>query len=76
MTTAVLNTKINEIEKKIPNHYKYISTPEFNKLTGESYAARLKQANLVIKTDFDDRLKSFNKPITSNETKHFKFKKS
>ena len=71
MTTAVLNTKINEIEKKIPNRYKYISTPEFNKLTGESYAARLKQANLVIKTDFDDRLKSFNKPITSNETKHF-----
>ena len=29
------NTEINEIEKKITdhNHYKYFTTPEFNKLT-------------------------------------------
>ena len=30
---------------------KYITTPEFNKLT--NFAARLKQANLATKTDFD-----------------------
>ena len=37
------NTKINEIEKKITdhNHDKYITTPEFNKLTSENFAARL-----------------------------------
>ena len=31
------NTKINEIEKKITDHShdKYITTPEFNKLTAE-----------------------------------------
>ena len=64
-------TKITEIEKKISdhNHDKYITT-EFNKLTAESFAARLKQANLVLKTDFDDKLKSLNQKINSYKTKH------
>ena len=48
------DTKVNEIEKKITNHKhdKYITSPEFNKLTGENFAARLAQANLVTKTIF------------------------
>ena len=46
MTTTVLKTKIGEVEIKIPNHDQYITTPEFNKLTAENFAARLKQANL------------------------------
>ena len=64
-------TKVNEIEKKITdhNHDKYITTPEFNKLTAENFAARLAQANLVTKTDFDNKLSSLNKKITSNKTK-------
>ena len=33
---------------------------KFNKLTTESFAARLKQANLVSKTDFDNKLTSSN----------------
>ena len=38
------NTKLNENEKKIidHNHDKYITTPEFNKLTTENFKARLK----------------------------------
>ena len=32
--------------------------------------ARLAQANLVTKTDFDAKLQSLNKEITSNKTKH------
>ena len=71
------NTKINEIEKKITDldhSNKYNTTPDFNKLTAEHFAARLKQANLarksdianlVNKTDFDN-----NKRISSNKTKH------
>ena len=53
---ADYNTSISEIEKKLTdhNHDKYITTPEFNKLTAETFAARLKQANLVTKTNFDD----------------------
>ena len=75
------NTKINETEKKISDHDhdKYITTPEFNKLTVENFVARLAQANLssksdianfVKKTDFDDKLKNLNKRVTSNKTKH------
>ena len=75
MTTTVLNTKISEVEKKIPNHDKYITTPEFNKLTSGSFAARLKQANLVSKTNFDNKVTSFNRLFTSNKTKHLEVQK-
>ena len=61
VTTTVLNTKISEVENKIPDNSKYISTQEFNKLTGENSAVRLKQTDLVNKTDFDNKLTSFKK---------------
>ena len=35
MNTTVLSTKIGEVENEIPDHGKYITTPEFNKLTTE-----------------------------------------
>ena len=60
---------------KIPNHDKYITTPEFDKLSAESFAARLKQVNLLTKTDSDNKLTSFNKRITSNKTKHLEVQK-
>ena len=45
------NIKINETESKTAdhNHDKYITTPEFNKLTTKKFKARLKQADLVTK---------------------------
>ena len=63
------NTKVNEIEKKITDHShdKYMITPEFNKLTAENFATRLAQANLVTKTDFDDKLKNFTKKLTQTK---------
>ena len=70
VTTTVLNTKIWEVEKKILDHAKNITSPEFNKLTAENFAARLKQANLVTKTGFDNKLTSFDKWITANKTNH------
>ena len=65
------HTKISEIEKKLTDHKhgKYITTPEFNKLTAENFAARLAQANLITKTDFDSKLSSLNRKITSNKTR-------
>ena len=60
MTSTILNTKIGEVWNKIPDHAKYITTQEFNKLTAENFAARLKRADLVNKTDFDNKLISFN----------------
>ena len=71
------NTKINELENKTTDHNydKYITNPEFNKFTEEIFDLRLKRANLasksaiasfVKKTDFDNKLFSFNKSINSN----------
>ena len=79
---ADYDTKIGKIEKKIPSHNKYITTPEVNKLTAENVAARLAQAklatksdnaNFVKKTDFDNKLKKYyniNEKITLNKSKH------
>ena len=66
------NTKINEIESKITdhNHDKYITTREFNKLTTENFKARLKQADLITKTEFDTKLQNISKRITSNKSRH------
>ena len=59
--------KLNEIEieKKINDHShdKYSTTPEFNKLTVENFAARLAEANLITKTDFNAKLSSLNKKL-------------
>ena len=71
MTTTVLNTKISEVENKILDNSKNITTQEFYKLTAE----RLKQGDLVNKTDFDNKLTSFNRQITSNKTKHLEVQK-
>ena len=58
VTTTVLNTKINKVENKIPDNSKYNTTQEFNKLTAENFAARLKQAAIANKTDFDNKTTS------------------
>ena len=59
VTKTVLNTKISEVENKIPDNSKYNTTQEFNKLTVQNLAARFKQAELVNKNDFDNKLTSF-----------------
>ena len=56
VTKTVLNTKISEIENKIRDYAKYITTQEFNKFTAKYFEARLKQADLANKTDFDNKL--------------------
>ena len=60
-------TKGNEIEKKITYHSynKYITTLEVNKPTAENFVARLAKANLITKTNFDNKLSSLNKKISS-----------
>ena len=65
------DAKILDIEKKVADHDhdKYITTPDFNKLTSENFAARLAQANLITKTDFDNKLKSLNRKINSHTKK-------
>ena len=76
VTATVFNTKISEVEDKIPDNSKYITTQEFNKLTAENFAARLKQADLVNKIDFDNKLTSCNRQITLNKAKHLEVQKT
>ena len=70
-----MNTKISEVENKTPDNSKHNTTQEFNKLTAENFAAKLKQADLMNKTDFGKKLTSFNRQITSNKTKHLEVQK-
>ena len=64
--------KITEIEKKRTdhNHDNYIITPEFNTLVADVFNARLAQANLITKPDFDAKLSSLNRKTTANKSKH------
>ena len=61
-----------EIENKLTdhNHDKYIDTSDFNKLAADVFNARLAQANLITKTDFDAKLSNLNRKINSSKTKH------
>ena len=65
-------TKINEMENKMLDHGKFVTTKEFNNLTVANFAARLAQeklatkndiANFAEKTDFDDTIKILRKDI-------------
>ena len=76
MTTTVLNTKISEVQNKLSDNSNYITTKEFNKLTAEKFSIRLKQADLVSETDFDNKLTGFNKKNTSNKTKNLEVQKN
>ena len=66
------DTKVTEIENKLShhNHDKYIDTQEFKKLAVDVLNARVAQANLITKTDFDAKLSNLNRKITQNKTKH------
>ena len=75
VTTNILNTKSSEVENKNPDSSKYITTRESNKLTAENFAARLKQADLMKKTDFDNKLTNLNRQIASNKTKYLEVQK-
>ena len=65
-------SKVTEIENELDNHnhYKYIDTQEFKELAADVFNARLAQANLIKKTDFDAKLSSVNRKITKNKSKH------
>ena len=66
-------TKIIDIKNKLNNHNhdKYVATSEFNTLAANVFNAKLAQANLITKTDFDAKLSNLNRKITANKTKHF-----
>ena len=66
------DTKTSELEKNLTdhNHEKYITTPEFNNLAASVFNARLAQASLITRTDFDAELSSLNRKITAKKSRH------
>ena len=67
-----MTQKLVSLEKKLTdhNHDKYITTPELNTLAASVFNAKLAQPNLITKTDFDAKLSSRNRKITSNKSKN------
>ena len=64
-----------KLKDKVPNHDKYVTAPEFNKLTKENFDERFKQANFTSKNgtdnfiknaDFDNELRNINNRAASN----------
>ena len=55
--------------KNTKYHYYDITNQEFDNLKAEKFVARLKQANLVTKADFDNKLTSFNKQNWKSKNK-------
>ena len=70
MTQKLVSLKRNLTDY---NRDKYITTSEFDTLAASVFNARLAQANLVTKTNFDAKLSSLNRKITANKTKHLLF---
>ena len=60
-----MTQKSVSLKKKLidHNHDKYLTTPEFNTLAADLFNARLAQANLITKTDFDAKLSSLNRKL-------------
>ena len=69
---TVDNTKVTETGKKLNshNHGKCITTQEFNKLAADVFDARIAQAKLVVKTNFDITVSSLESKIAENKTKN------
>ena len=65
MTLKLQKLKINLIIIVMIN----ILIRQFNKLAVDVFNARIAQANLITKTDFDDKLSNLNRKLTSNKTK-------
>ena len=64
--------KLLKLKKKLTghDHDKYVTTPEFITLATNVFNARLAQANLVAKTDFDNKISSLDSKIAAYKTKN------
>ena len=58
--------KFKDIEKKLPNLHKYITTTEFNKLTSKAKASKSDIADFVKRTYFDEKLMNIKFQIKQN----------
>ena len=64
------NTKVTEIEGKIPDVSNLVKKTDFNTKVTEIEGKIPDVSNLVKNTDFDTRLKKISDRVTLNKTKH------
>ena len=64
------NTKVTEIEGKIPDVSNLVKKTDFNTKVIEIEGKIPDVSNLVKNTDFDTRLKKISDRVTKNESKH------
>ena len=57
VTNVATPNALTAIQNKIPDHSKYTTTAEFNKLIAGNFTAKLKQANLATKGETADFIK-------------------
>ena len=74
MTTNVLNTKISEVENKLPNISSLLTAIVLNTKISE-VENKTSDNSTYITTHKFNKLTSFNKRITSNKTKYLKVQK-
>ena len=55
---ADYNSKTDELEKKITEHDKYVTSQEFTRLKQADLESKSDIANFIKKTDFDEKLKT------------------
>ena len=66
------NSALTEVENEIPNVSSLVKKQTMTqKSVSLKRNARLAQVNLITKTNFDAKLSSLNRKITSNKSKHF-----
>ena len=83
MTTTVLNTKITEVEKKIPDTSSLVTATVLNtkisevenKIPNHDKYITTPEFSKLTATDFDNKLTNFNRKITSNKTKYLEVQK-
>ena len=69
MATTFLNTKISEVENKIPNHDKY-DKHDYSWIELVNNITLCNKIKLVTKIEFDNKLISFNRKIISNKARY------
>ena len=69
-----ITQKLLELKRNlliINNCDKYIATPELFTLDASDFNARLAEANLVTKTDFDNSVSNLDRKIAANKKKNY-----
>ena len=79
ISSLATKTALTTVENQIPDVSDLVNKTDYNtkvtkikinKVTADVFNARIAQANLIIKTNFDAKLSNLKRNITANKSKH------